>query len=116
MAQIEVYLKDELDLILHPNKRHLQNINKGVAFLGAVVYPYRTHPGKRLKTNLKKALEDLGCSHGTEDSYRGLVLYYRHFRLLNYKVDCINRLHFTGGGEVEELVYNEKGILLRPCR
>lgn len=63
---IEKYLKEELLLTLHPNKSYLQHINKGVAFLGAVVYPYRIHPGKRLKTNMKIALEDLECSHATE--------------------------------------------------
>lgn len=70
---IENYLEKHLRLTLHPNKRYLQHINKGVAFLGAVVYPYRIHPGKRLKTNMKRALENI------------------------------------------EWVYNDNGVLVRPC-
>ena len=112
---IENYLEKHLRLTLHPNKRHLQHINKGVAFLGAVIYPYRIHPGKRLKTNMKRALENLECSHATEDSYRGLVKHYKHDKLLSYKIDCIYRLHFKLGDEIIEWVYNDNGVLVRPC-
>ena len=54
-----------------------------MAFLGAVVYPFRMHPGKRLKRNLLAALSDDDCSVETEASSRGLVKHYRHYRLLS---------------------------------
>lgn len=79
---IERYLYHELGLTLHPHKRHLQEISKGVAFLGAVVYPYRIHPGQRLKKNLIAALSNPECSVETNASYRGLVKYYKHHKLL----------------------------------
>ena len=79
---IERYVSSELSLVLHPRKRHLQECNKGVAFLGAVVYPFRLHPGKRLKHNLVAALSNADCSPETEASYKGLVKHYKHCRLL----------------------------------
>ena len=76
------YVDSRLGLVLHPHKWHLQHYDRGVAFLGAVVYPYRIHPGKRLKRNLLAALMGDECSPETEASYRGLVKHYRHHKLL----------------------------------
>ena len=82
-AVIERYVSNHLGLTLHPHKRHLQECHKGVAFLGAVIYPFRVHPGKRLKRNLLAALSSSGCSPETEASYKGLVKHYKHYQLLN---------------------------------
>lgn len=80
--KIEVYLNDILRLKLHPHKRYLQHYAKGVDFLGAVVYPFRIHPGKRLKRNLITALSSKDCPKETSASYRGLVKHYKHKKLL----------------------------------
>lgn len=80
--RIESYLKIELSLTLHPNKRHLQECHKGISFIGATVYPYRIQPGRRLKHNLITALSDPHHTHATDASYRGLVKYFRHYKLL----------------------------------
>ena len=80
---IENYVSQHLDLLLHPHKRHLQEHNRGVAFLGAAIYPFRLHPGKRLKRNLLLALSNPDCSKETEASYRGLVKHYKYKRLLS---------------------------------
>lgn len=79
---IEKYLKEELKLTLHPNKRYLQECHRGVSFLGAVVYPHRIQPGKRLKKNLVKALSDPNCKKETRASYLGLVKHYKNYKLL----------------------------------
>ncbi|MCB9822170.1 hypothetical protein H6801_02255 [Candidatus Nomurabacteria bacterium] len=81
-ANIEWYIAENLGLTLHPRKRYLQECHKGVVFLGAVVYPYRIHPGKRLKRNLLEALSREDCSKATRASYTGLVKYYRNHKLL----------------------------------
>ena len=94
---IERYLQRSLLLTLHPHKRHLQECNKGVAFLGAVIYPFRIHPGKRLKNNLLASLANPDCSTATEASYRGLVKHYKNKKLLS-------GIKIRGGG------YN-KGVL-----
>ena len=79
---IELYLSNVLKLTLHPRKRYLQECHNGVSFLGAVVYPYRLFPGRRLKRNLCAALSQPTCAHATDMSYRGLVKYYKHYKLL----------------------------------
>ena len=38
---IREFLKEELELELHPDKIELQHYSRGVAFLGAYVRPYR---------------------------------------------------------------------------
>lgn len=79
---IEEYLSSQLLLVLHPDKVHLQEAAKGVAFLGAVLYPHRIHPGKRLKRNLLSTLSEKDCSVETRASYTGLVRHYKHHKLL----------------------------------
>ena len=48
-----------IGLKLHPKKKFLQEINKGVPFLGAVVYPFRIQPGKRLKAGFFRSAHKL---------------------------------------------------------
>lgn len=62
---MEKFLKDELHLTLHPDKRRYQNVDKGVPFIGAVVYPGFIVPSQRAKRKAYQAayrLETLG--HG----------------------------------------------------
>jgi hypothetical protein len=47
---------DDLELVLHPKKRYLQEVSNGVDFLGAVVYPFRLQVGKRLKKKLPRVI------------------------------------------------------------
>ncbi len=108
-ATVERYLDRHLALTLHPHKRHLQECHKGVAFLGAVIYPHRIHPGKRLKHNLLEALSHADCSKETAASYRGLVKHYKHHKLLsaidiaqggyNKEVLCLAQGRAALGGE-----------------
>lgn len=79
---IKRYVEEQLVLKLHPYKRHLQECHKGVAFLGAVIYPHRIHPGKRLKRNLLATLSQADCPPASEASYKGLVKHYKHHKLL----------------------------------
>lgn len=45
------FLKERCGLVLHPNKIYLQPVSHGVAYLGAIIKPYRTYIGKRAKKN-----------------------------------------------------------------
>ena len=55
LKKIDVFLTD-LGLKLHPKKIHIQEVRKGTAFLGMVVYPGRIVPGKRVQRNYQEAL------------------------------------------------------------
>ncbi|MBR3204616.1 RNA-directed DNA polymerase [Candidatus Saccharibacteria bacterium] len=73
--KIEQFLAG-LGLKLHPKKRYVQSIEKGMPFLGAVVYPGRIVPGKRVKGNFRKGVR--ACSAGekgeeTVASYLGFM-------------------------------------------
>ena len=48
---IERFLQEELLLTLHPTKRYIQEVSKGVEFLGAVIYPHHIVPTKRFVRN-----------------------------------------------------------------
>ena len=75
MQLISLYLTS-LGLRLHPRKTHVQEIHKGVPFLGTVVYPGRIVPGKRVMQNFKRALFDVESGRKDLDtlvSYLGLV-------------------------------------------
>ena len=84
--KIEKFLKKELRLTLHPDKRSMQPSSKGVAFLGAVVYPGAIHPGKRLKKRTRKAFRDFvngKASVETIISYVGHMRYMKHYKFLS---------------------------------
>lgn len=55
IRRIERFLSDDLELILHPKKRQIQNINKGVPFLGCVIYPNNIVPGRRMIKKFRNA-------------------------------------------------------------
>ena len=48
----------EMGLTLHPNKRYIQNVRHGVAFLGATIYPHHIVPGRRVIRNFKNAIRE----------------------------------------------------------
>ena len=73
-------------MTLHPDKRSMQPSSKGVAFLGAVVYPGAIHPGKRLKKRTRKAFRDFvngKASVETIISYVGHMRYMKHYKFLS---------------------------------
>ena len=49
---IEKFLKDILDLELHPHKRSIQEIRKGINFIGKVIKPHRIYVSNRTIGNL----------------------------------------------------------------
>lgn len=91
-------IKNELKKIginLHPNKIYLQEINKGVKFIGSVIKPNRTYAGKRtignLKYLLKKTSEDFKYKEmsiydvnklvASFNSYMGFLKHHATFKI-----------------------------------
>lgn len=86
---IENYLQCK-QLTLHPHKRSLQEMHRGVDFLGAVVYPGRIVPGARLVRNCGKALREVAEGRRSVDtvaSYMGHVKYMKGISLLRRSFD-----------------------------
>lgn len=71
VSVIEKYLRLELKLTLHPHKQYKQPVDKGVPFIGAVVYPGFIIPGRRMRRNSYKAAYKLATNG--EGSIEGFV-------------------------------------------
>lgn len=75
-----------IGLNLHPHKHSVQPAKRGVLFLGAVVYPYAVHPGKRLRENIKQAFKEYKKGAHNEInlvSYIGHVKHMKHHKFLS---------------------------------
>lgn len=55
--KLALYLRDRLELKIHPKKVYLQHYSKGVNFLGAAIKPNRTYITNRTKKNFRKNVE-----------------------------------------------------------
>lgn len=76
--RIENFLKTELGLSLHPKKRYCQDVNKGMSFLGARVYPHCLYPSDRLQKKFNNAAMGLMYGYKGIDSivsYLGIMLH-----------------------------------------
>ena len=76
ISAIEAFLKG-LGLVLHPKKRYMQEVKKGVPFIGAVIHTDYMTPTPRVKKRAKQAFEKYatGQTNGNSDS---VVSYLGH--------------------------------------
>lgn len=78
IPRIEFFLKTELGLTLHKKKRYCQEVQRGMSFLGARVYPHCLYPSDRLQKKFRKAARGLMSGHKDTDSiisYLGIMLH-----------------------------------------
>lgn len=68
-----------IGLTLHPKKRYIQEVQKGVEFLGVVIYPYHTVMGKRFKRNFYQAAAEVGMGRREIDSVVSYLGHSTHF-------------------------------------
>ena len=83
-----------LKLKLHPRKVYIQEVSKGVDYLGVVVYPHRIVPGKRFKRNFYRAATAYAIGHGKTESvisYFGQCKHLASRKLCNKVYDYISR-------------------------
>ena len=66
-----------MHLKLHPKKFYVQNVNKGVTFLGSRVYPNRILPGPRIVKNYYNTVQKIVAGEGNVNS---LVSYMGHLK------------------------------------
>ena len=85
----------EIGIKLHPNKIYLQNINKGVKFIGGIVKPNRTYVSNRTVGNLKQFLFNLNSTFeedcinketinrivNTFNSYMGFMKHHKSYNI-----------------------------------
>jgi len=83
IPKIDNYLQKNLGLNLHPKKIYLQDINKGLPFLGMIIKPHSIYPGKRIRHNFINALHQAKkTKKGIEsvNSYLGMMKNYNSYK------------------------------------
>lgn len=95
IPRLEQFLRDELELEIHPKKMYLQHYSKGVPFLGVMLKPHYIHAGRRIKGNFYEAIakhnavakdhkpttEEQAAFLCSINSYLGLLSHYQTYRL-----------------------------------
>lgn len=91
MKVMEEYLL-EMGLKLHPNKRYIQDIKRGVPFLGAVVYPGRIIPGPRIIGFFNETLRKKQNSPNYTDSVLSYMGHMKHFDSKKIVAECYDKM------------------------
>ncbi len=131
ISLIKSYLKDNLHLVLHPNKIYLQHYSKGVKYLGAVIKPHRIYVANRTKGNFynaislqNKKLKDYAATNEDKkallscmNSYLGIMKPYKTFKMRHkfiFKTMSIDiwRYIYTKGGINKLLLKKHKDTTL----
>ncbi len=92
ILKIKNYLKENLDLELHPNKVKIVNLNQGIDFLGYILFPYyilpRTKTKKRLLKKIRVKIEDYKKGLiSSESLYQTIQSYFGYLQHSNaYKL------------------------------
>lgn len=85
IPKIKKYLKNNLDLEIHPKKIYLQPHQNGFSFLGAFIKPYRIYASKRIVNNfchkINLAAQGQINNPAFFNSYLGQLKQYSSFKL-----------------------------------
>ncbi|MBQ3452944.1 RNA-directed DNA polymerase [Candidatus Saccharibacteria bacterium] len=77
---IEDFISRELELTMHPKKRYMQSIYKGLPYLGARIYPRCLYPSDRTQAKFKKAVREYSDGVGSVES---VISYLGHMKHLD---------------------------------
>ena len=75
--EMDNFLKENLELNLHPRKFYQQHYSKGIPFLGVVVYPYYTTIGRRVRNAYHVAPPE------NKHHYKGFFMHHNTHALMN---------------------------------
>ena len=83
---VREFLADELGLELHMGKLHIQEIHKGVEFLGTFVKPYRDYVSNKTLQRIKSKMQEIDLSNAekanrTIGSYLGILSHTASYNL-----------------------------------
>ena len=102
-GKIQAFLKEELDLELHPNKVEIRKLSQGIDFLGYVILPHyivlRTKTKHRMFRNIKQNKEKLKLGLISQETFNQSLQSY-----LGILTHCKGKKIFL---EVEKMVNNK---------
>lgn len=86
VPKVREFLADELGLQLHMGKLHIQEIHKGVEFLGAFVKPYRDYISNKTLQRIMSKMQEIDLSNitlanRTINSYLGILSHAASYNL-----------------------------------
>lgn len=84
IPKIRRFLKEKLNLELHPKKISLPSAYNGFLFLGAYVLPYRMYPSRRIVKNFMESMRGNYLpkkQKELEESYLGLFSHFDAYKL-----------------------------------
>ena len=91
VGKIERFLKEEMELKLHPDKKYCQSVWKGVSFVGARIYPRAIYPSDRMQARFKAALRDLVGGRGSLESLQSYLGLMEHLQAEDYVDEVMER-------------------------
>lgn len=94
IPKIECFLKQKLNLAIHPKKIILQNVSKGVDFLGYFVRPSYTLIRRKVVARFKKKLWNRNNDIAMLNSYFGHFLHANTYELRKSICDKLSFLKF----------------------
>lgn len=81
LPRIKTFLKNELNLELHPGKIEFRKLNQGIDFLGYVVFPKHIKLRDRMKDKMMKKLQQSIPLNSQMNSYLGLLSHCEGYEL-----------------------------------
>ena len=114
---IERFLLD-IGLMMHPKKTQIQEVRKGVEFLGSMIFPFNITPGKRVRKNMHKALYEVAegsKSVATVVSYIGHSAHLKSYKVCGSAFDKVGLPYFAGewGGGIMNFEQSLKRLKYR---
>ncbi len=84
---VDKFLSDKLGLELHRGKTTIQEVHRGVEFLGSWLLPYRTYISNHALQRIKKKIQEMNCSNPvlvlrSVNSYLGLLQHTNSYKNL----------------------------------
>jgi len=81
IPKIQIFLKEKLQLELHPNKVEIRKIKQGVDFLGYITLPesiniVRTHTKHRIVRKVTRASQNLEKGKITDETFESIISSY----------------------------------------
>lgn len=80
ISKIREFLKDNLQLELHPNKVEIRKVSQGIDFLGYVILPHaivvRTKTKRRIRRKVKEGVIAEKCEQISKETFRSVISSY----------------------------------------
>lgn len=95
VPKIEAYANGLL-LTLHPRKRYMQEINKGVNFLGSRVYPHCMFPSDRMQGKFQKVVKGFAEGYKGYDNVQSYMGLMKHIDSKKFMREVLEETGFGG--------------------